>query len=169
MPKFLMECIECNSRFKTKEKRFRRQCPVCKIETTFIEIEKEPVTQKGTPFDIMCLRCRTVRHVQSIPKQCRCGQRFERHSENLTLTDVIYNAIVGSSKDKGYMRVTVGRDRFVWWTPPKDEFGDDIDPLIGDSKRIGHYSHQNHIDSMRVDDLRPVETTTSIFRRRNIK
>ena len=165
MPKFTMECVECETRYQTKKPISRRKCPQCGIMTTFIEVEKKPVILKGTPFFIMCLRCRRVHNVQSIPKQCSCGQRFQNHAENRTLTDVIFNAIVGSDKEKkGYMKVDVGRDGQVWWTPPKDEFGDDtIDPFIGDSARIRRPDVYTGRGITSRDDLRPVdrqETTT---------
>lgn len=172
MTKYIMECVECKVRYKTKKKKWKRYCPECKCETTFSEVTKTPVANKHAPFDFICLSCRTVRHGPPIPKQCSCGQRFQQHAENTTLADVLYNMIVGSSsKEKGYLLVTVGRDGFIWWTPPKDEYGDNIDPFLGDSKRTGHFSHEDHIGSMRTDDLRLVhpQTTTIISRKKDFR
>lgn len=168
MTKTVIRCTRCGRKYKTVHPEIIiRFCKACGQETEFEPVIKNPVTLKGVPYDIMCLRCRTVRHVLTIPKTCRCGQRFQNHAENSTLTDVLYNFFVGSDKEKGYMRVNVNPfDGSVWWTPPKDEYGDDIDPLIGDSKRTGHYSHQGRIDSMRTDDLQPTPSTSKRFIRK---
>jgi len=112
----------------------------------------------------MCRRCQRVHHVQSnnIPKQCSCGQQFQNHSENATITDVIYNIIVGSLKEKGYLIVDANPKYggMVWWTPASRD--EDIgETFIGDMARIREtdiYTGQG-IESR--DDLRPVHTTTT--------
>lgn len=164
MPKYLVQCENCGNKFTTRKTSFKKRvCPACHVESDFEIVEKKPLMNKKKNFDIMCLRCRSVHHVQTIPKQCGCGQRFQQHAENTTLTDVIYNAIIGSDKEKkGYMKVTIARDGMVWWTPEKDEFGDDTDPFIGDSSCIGQSSYQGQIDSMRTDDLRPIYRKSNI-------
>ena len=167
MKKTVIECKNCKKKCKTDQPQIViRFCKGCNQETEFELVKKkQPVIQKGKVFDFMCLRCRTVRHGPVIPKSCGCGQRFQQHAENTTLTDVLYNMIVGSDdKQKGYMKVSVGRDGQVWWTPLKDEFGDDVDPLIGDSEKLNSSSYQGQGDISRDrDDLRPVyrQTTTT--------
>jgi hypothetical protein len=47
--------------------------------------------------------CNKMLKVSGIPKECpNCHQPFNKHSENETITDVIYNIITGKS-EKGYM------------------------------------------------------------------
>lgn len=150
MSKVKTRCTDCGKIYKTGHPEIKmRFCKNCNHETEFELVTEKPVTRKNTPFDIMCLRCQTVYHVQSIPKRCGCGQRFQRHAENTTLTDVIYNIIVGTDKtEKGYMKVTVGRDGQVWWTPEKDAPGDGF-PFIGDAQRTSHYSNRGET----IDEL----------------
>ena len=167
--KVKMQCTRCGWQIKSPHPEIViKFCKGCKQETEYERYEKKPVINKRQMFDIQCLRCDTVRHAPPIPKQCSCGQRFQNHAENQTLTDVIYNMIVGSEKDKGYRVVTVGRDGMVWWTPTKDSFGDDNDfPCLGDNMRTSQSSYYGQDSSMRNDIMPvPVEATASIFRRK---
>ncbi len=159
MPKFLMECRECKNRFKTKMEKNSRVCPVCKIETTFERVEKPVKTLgKKDSFHIMCCRCQTRFHnIRSIPKKCpECEHPFKHHSENTTITDVIYNIITGSdSKDKGYLKVEINRDGFCWWVGDKDTYDDETScPFIGDALPMSGY--QPGLEDLVLDDLRPV-------------
>lgn len=163
MPKFLMECGECKNRFKTKKPHTRRICPVCKIETDF-EIVEKPVKTLGKKdsFHIMCCRCQTRFYIKNgiLPKKCpECKHPFKHHSENITLTDVIYNIITGSdSKDKGFLRVEIGQDGFAWWKGNKDAYDDEVCPFIGDamSPSQGGFQGEPGLEVLILDDLRPV-------------
>lgn len=159
-----MQCLECETIYVTRKPITRRYCPRCGVLRDFIEI-KQPVVKRGVPFVIMCLKCQKIHRIQSIPRQCpSCGQHFESHAEGRTLTDVIYNAIIGSSNVKGYMRVDIARDGTVWWTVPRDSQDTDDDPYLG--HRVSQSSYTGPGETMR-DNLRPITTATT--QKRNIR
>jgi len=54
---------------------------------------------------IRCYRCYAIHRIinDDIPKQCIwCDNPFNKHYDNETFFDIIYNALTGHS-DKGYM------------------------------------------------------------------
>lgn len=163
MSKVKMQCTNCGNRIKTDHPEIViRFCKGCgsKTEFTIFEKTKKPVVSRQKIFIVMCLHCGRV---QAISKSCCwCGQRFNRRSEEETITDVILNILTGSSdRELGYLRVTVCHiTGMPWWTAPKDSQYSD-DPFLEHLKKQGSSSYQGQGQSMRSDDLRPVETTTS--------
>jgi len=88
-----------------------------------------------------------------------CKHPFKHHSENITLTDVIYNFIVGDeSKEKGYLRVEVAKDGTVWWKGDKDAYNDKVCPFIGASARVSQngYRAEPVLDAHLQDDLKQI-------------
>ena len=72
------------------------------------------MSNKNERKRIMCANsmCNIYLSVLEIPKECpNCHQSFNRHAENETVTDVIYNLIVRRT-DKGY----IDCDPYGWTT-----------------------------------------------------
>jgi predicted nucleic acid-binding Zn-ribbon protein len=172
MSKVKIQCTNCGKQYKTEHPEIViRFCKNCNQEIEFELVTKKPVADKRAPVDVLCRHCEWQTHFPTgkISSECpHCHQKGIRPAESETITDTILRMLTGGNdKEKWFLKIQVGKDGVPWWTVPKDSFGDDIDPFIGDSKKLSSSSYQGEFT--RSDNIKPVTFGQGTITKRFIK
>jgi hypothetical protein len=171
MKKTIIMCTNCGRKYKTDNPEIViRQCKGCGLECEFEPVveKQKPIIDKRAPTDVLCRRCCGHTHFPTglIPKECpQCHYKVNKPIDE-TITDTILRILTGGNdKEKWFFKVQITLGGAIWWTALPD---DPTDPFCGDAKKLSSSSYFGQRDNIR-DDSVPVQTSTSIIRRRFIK